>query len=82
MTVKTCDACGKPTTNRLCSDCQTRYQRTLHTLARISQHDIAKTLGIPYRLLSITLAKERTNTTNDSENLRRMRKTSRQQTLL
>lgn len=48
----------------------------------ISQHDIAKTLGIPYRLLSITLAKERTNTTNDSENLRRMRQTSNQQTLL
>lgn len=48
----------------------------------ISQHDIAKTLGIPYRLLSITLAKERTNTTNDSENLRRMRKTGNQQTLL
>lgn len=34
-TAKTCDACGKPATNRLCSDCQTRYQRTLHTLARI-----------------------------------------------
>lgn len=48
----------------------------------ISQHDIAQTLGIPYQLLSITLAKERTNTTNDSENLRRMRQTSRQQTLL
>lgn len=48
----------------------------------ISQHDIAKTLGIPYRLLSITLAKERTNTTNDSEKLRRMRQTSNQQTLL
>ena len=48
----------------------------------ISQHDIAKTLGIPYRLLSITLAKERTNTDNDSENLRRMRQTGNQQTLL
>ena len=48
----------------------------------ISQHDIAKTLGIPYRLLSSTLAKERTNTTNDSENLRRMRQTNHQQTLL
>lgn len=48
----------------------------------ISQHDIDKTLGIPYRLLSITLAKERTNTTNDSENLRRMRQTNHQQTLL
>lgn len=51
----------------------------------ISQHDIAKTLGIPYRLLSITLAKERTNTSNgnpDSENLRRMRQTDHQQTLL
>lgn len=48
----------------------------------ISQHDIAQTLGIPYRLLSITLAKERTNTTNDSENLRRMRQTGNQQTLL
>ena len=48
----------------------------------ISQHDIAKTLGIPYQLLSITLAKERTNTTNDSENLRRMRQTGNQQTLL
>lgn len=48
----------------------------------ISQHDIAQTLGIPYQLLSITLAKERTNTTNDSENLRRMRKTGNQQTLL
>ena len=36
MTTKTCDACGKPTTSsRLCSDCQTRYERTLHTLARI-----------------------------------------------
>lgn len=35
MTAKTCDACGKPTTNRLCSDCQTRYARALHTLARI-----------------------------------------------
>ena len=35
MTTKTCDACGKPATNRLCSDCQTRYERTLHTLARI-----------------------------------------------
>ena len=35
MTVKTCDACGKPATNRLCSDCQTRYARALHTLARI-----------------------------------------------
>lgn len=48
----------------------------------ISQHDIANTLGIPYRLLSITLAKERTNTTNDSGNLRRMRQTDHQQTLL
>ena len=35
MTAKTCDACGKPATSRLCSDCQTRYQRTLHTLAHI-----------------------------------------------
>ena len=36
MTAKTCDACGKPTTSsRLCSDCQTRYTRALHTLARI-----------------------------------------------
>lgn len=34
-TAKTCDACGKPATNRLCSDCQTRYARALHTLARI-----------------------------------------------
>lgn len=34
-TAKTCDACGKPTTSRLCSDCQTRYARALHTLARI-----------------------------------------------
>ena len=48
----------------------------------ISQHDIAQTLGIPYRLLSITLAKERTNTTNDSENLRRMRQTDHQQQTL
>lgn len=48
----------------------------------ISQHEIAQTLGIPYQLLSITLAKERTNTTNDSENLRRMRQTGNQQTLL
>lgn len=51
----------------------------------ISQHEIAKTLGIPYQLLSITLAKERTHTTDgnpDSENLRRMRQTSHQQTLL
>lgn len=51
----------------------------------ISQHDIANTLGIPYQLLSITLAKERTNTSNgnpDSENLRRMRQNRNQQTLL
>lgn len=51
----------------------------------ISQHDIAQTLGIPYQLLTITLAKERTNTTDgnhDSENLRRMRQTGNQQTLL
>ena len=48
----------------------------------VSQHDIAKTLGIPYQLLSITLAKERTNTSNGNGNLRRMRQTDHQQTLL
>ena len=60
---------------------QTQHAQRLQANG-ISQHDIANALGIPYKLLSITLAKERTNTTDDSENLRRMRQTDHQQTLL
>ena len=46
----------------------------------ISTQDIAKTLGIPIQLITLTLTSERTG--NDQPNMRRMRKTSRQQTLL
>lgn len=46
----------------------------------ISTQDIAKTLGLPIQLITITITSERTG--NDQQHMRRMRQTNHQQTLL